>query len=88
MGGVRPADDLRRLTVRTLVLLGAEDPLTPVEHSASKYADTAGITDRLQEISILHGAGHRLQNSTGGLVPGYTDRLITWTLGRDADSPM
>jgi pimeloyl-ACP methyl ester carboxylesterase len=87
-GEYDPADDLSRLTVPTLVLLGAEDPLTPVEESASRYEHTARSTGRPQEISVLPGAGHRLQSSTGRFVPGYIDRLITWTLRRHAGPPM
>jgi pimeloyl-ACP methyl ester carboxylesterase len=87
-GEYDPADDLSRLTVPTLVVLGAEDPLTPVEKSVARYTDTAGVAGRLQEIFVLPGGDHRLQRSTGGFVPGYTDRLIEWTRRRQADLPM
>jgi pimeloyl-ACP methyl ester carboxylesterase len=87
-GEYDPADDLSRLTVPSLVVLGAEDPLTPVEKSVERYKDTAGATGRLQEIFVLPGGDHRLQSSTGGFAAGYTDRLIEWTRRRQADLPM
>jgi pimeloyl-ACP methyl ester carboxylesterase len=87
-GEYDPGDDLSRLTVPTLVILGAQDPLTPIEKSVARYTDTAGVTRRLQEIFVLPGGDHRLQDSTGCFVGGYTDSLIKWTRRRQAGLPM
>jgi pimeloyl-ACP methyl ester carboxylesterase len=84
-GEYDPADDLSRLTVPTLVVLGAEDRLTPVEKSVTRYTDTADVSGRLQEIFVLPGGDHRLQSSNGGFVPAYTDCLIEWVRRRKAD---
>jgi pimeloyl-ACP methyl ester carboxylesterase len=87
-GEYDPADDLSRLTIPTLVVLGDEDPLTPVQKSVTRYTDTARATGRVQEISVLPGGDHRLQSRGSGFVPGYIDRLIEWTRRRQADRPM
>jgi pimeloyl-ACP methyl ester carboxylesterase len=86
-GEYDPADDLNRLTVPTLVVLGAEDPLTPVQESVVRYRDTAGVTGRPQQISVLPGGDHRLQSSSGDFVPGYTDCLIEWIYRGQDDLP-
>jgi pimeloyl-ACP methyl ester carboxylesterase len=87
-GEYDPGDDLSRLTVPTLVILGAEDPLTPVEKSVTRYTHSAAVTGRLQEIIVFPGGDHRLQNSTGGFVLGYADRLIEWTRRKRTGLPM
>lgn len=69
-----PAPDLRRCTVSTLALFGADDPLVPVQASIDAYDRTAIVAGRQQVNRVFAGAGHRMArpNSTE-IVPRYLE---------------
>jgi pimeloyl-ACP methyl ester carboxylesterase len=80
-GEYDPADDLSVVAAPTLVVLGANDPLTPVDASASRYEVTARVARRRQEIAVFRGADHRLLSpTTGAFAAGYIERLTRWSL--------
>ena len=82
-GSHDPHDDLRALTSPTLVILGAEDVLVPVQPSVARYEATAREAGRPQEIVVFPDADHRLHSSsTGDLTPNYLSKLSEWTLQR------
>lgn len=80
-GSYDPLEDLSRVTSPTLVILGDEDALVPVEASVARYEATAHAAGRLQEIVVFAEADHRLHRSrTGDLAPGYLAKLSEWIL--------
>jgi pimeloyl-ACP methyl ester carboxylesterase len=80
-GKYDPAGDLSVVAAPTLVVLGANDPLTPVDASVSRYEVTARVARRRQEIAVFRGADHRLQSpTTGTFAAGYIERLTRWSL--------
>lgn len=88
-GAYDPIDDLSVLALPTLIVLGGDDPLTPLEASVSRFEATAEAVGRRQEIAVFGGANHRLQlPATGELAQGYVERLSAWSLqaGDAADS--
>ena len=78
-----PLDDLCKLTSPTLVVLGADDPLVPVEASVARYQSTARNTRRTQELVIFPDADHRLHLPGGGLPSRYLSKLSDWLLQPD-----
>jgi uncharacterized protein len=76
-------EDLAALTSPTLVLLGADDALVPVQPSVERYEATAREARRPQEIVVLADADHRFHSpTTGELAPDYLSKLSEWTLQR------
>lgn len=72
-----PAEDLARLTVPTLAIFGADDPLVPVEASVQRYEETAARAGRFQQTRVFPGANHRLQTGDG-IAPGYLAQVADW----------
>lgn len=78
-GNYDPAPDLARMQSSTLVVLGAEDPLVPVQSSVGIYEATARLTGRQQSVQVFPGAGHRLAlTGTDQLASGYLTALTQW----------
>ena len=69
----------------TLVVLGADDPLVPVQASLAAYEHTADRTGRKQAVQVYPGAGHRLLRASGELAGGYLEALADWCLERHRD---
>jgi hypothetical protein len=73
----RPA--LERIDVPVLVLLGAEDPITPVEDSVAVYREA--VESDLLQVNVFAGADHRLQTGDPPtLVDGYLETLAAFVL--------
>lgn len=80
-GSYDPLPDLSALASPTLVVLGADDDLVPVEASVVRYEATARSARRVQEIAVFAGADHRLHcASSGELAPHYVSKLSEWVL--------
>lgn len=80
-GNYDPLANLRALTSPTLVVLGSEDPLVPVEASVARYEATAREAGRPQEAVVFADADHRFHSATTGeLAPGYLPKLSDWVL--------
>jgi pimeloyl-ACP methyl ester carboxylesterase len=78
-GEYDPARDLSLLRAPTLVVLGADDPLTPIDASVTRYEQSARTAGRRQEIVVFPGADHRLKSlETADLARGYVERLSRW----------
>jgi uncharacterized protein len=78
-GAYDPREDLERLGIPTLVVLGGDDPLVPVEASVRAYETTAVRTHRRQRVAIFAGADHRLKLRGGNFVPEYLPTLTAWS---------
>lgn len=65
-----PALDLRRLAVPTLVVYGAQDPLTPIDASLSALAQLAPSA----QVRLFADADHRVQIDDQ-LAPGYLETI-------------
>jgi pimeloyl-ACP methyl ester carboxylesterase len=80
-GSYDPSSDLAGLLSPALVVLGADDPLVPVQASVAAYELTAREAGRAQELVLFAGADHRLNSSdTGRLADGYLSTLSRWAL--------
>lgn len=78
-GPYSPWEDLERLTIPTLVVLGGDDPLVPVQESVRAYETTAAHTHRRQRVAVFAGADHRLKLHDGNFVPNYLPTLAQWS---------
>ncbi len=86
-GSHDPREDLRALASPTLVILGADDVLVPVESSVAVYEATARTARRSQKIVVFPDADHRLHNSIfADLAPGYLSELSEWASRTSASS--
>jgi pimeloyl-ACP methyl ester carboxylesterase len=72
-----PDADLGSLRIPTLAIYGTEDPLTPVQASVERLAQTAPTA----RSKVFLGADHRLCID-GALVPGYLDMITAWCTSR------
>jgi len=69
--------DLKTINVPTLVMVGAEDILTPLSEAESMQRQIAG--SRLQVISCAgHYAVFEQHEAAGKTIRGFLDRLTTW----------
>jgi fermentation-respiration switch protein FrsA (DUF1100 family) len=77
-GDYDPRPDLEELTVPTLAILGAGDPLVPVPETAKMYVDTAIRAGRRQHVAIFPDGDHRLRTTSGDFAAGYLRTLHQW----------
>lgn len=78
-GAYDPREDLEQLDTPTLVVLGGDDPLVPVEASVQAYEGTAARAHRPQRVAVYAGADHRLKSGDGKFVPEYLPTLAAWS---------
>jgi len=72
-----PRAALKRIEVPVLALLGAEDPIVPVDASVAVY--DAAVQPELLEVLVLPGADHRMQaGDPRRLADGYLDALTAF----------
>ena len=82
-GRYDPASDLRRCTVPTLALFGAEDSLVPVQDSITAYERTAKLAERDHASRTFPHVGHRMTApGSDQLAPEYLDAVCRY-VGRD-----
>jgi len=81
-----PALDLARLRVPTLVLLGAEDELLPVQRVSDLWAKEVPASSRFVTVKMLPGVGHPLVDTKAGAAfPGtLVSTLTEWLAAREA----
>lgn len=79
--GYDPSEDLLRLATPTLAILGAADPLVPVDLSCRRYDETAARSSRPQRTVVFPGADHRLRVQGERFADGYLSLLTDWCLG-------
>lgn len=78
--GYDPRPALERIRVPTLAVLGADDPITPVEATVDVFREA--VRPDLLQVEVFAGAGHRLEAGDGPtFVDGYLETLSAFILG-------